>query len=136
MIEGLIDKIIVANVAYALMDMFVLELIISLVFRTNENGLHVNLVVNNTRNTRLYVLAFVFIGVLFFAVSNAFQNPIIKLLATLGWQLYILTIGLFGIVTFWVAKVILGKNWRNPMVVAGLIISVLTFLILVVDYIV
>lgn len=135
-LEYLPDKIILASIAYALIDMFFLELLITMIFRTNQNGLHVNLGINNTRNTKSYALAFVILGMMFFAISNALQNPITNLLLFLGWKLYPVTIGLFGLVTFWVAKIILQKSWKNSMVIGSLIVFSASLITIIVSYLV
>ena len=135
MIE-LISQAFSANITYALLDMFTLEVILTILFKSKESGIDINLGLNNTRNTRLYVIGFVISGVIFFLVSNVLQNPLTSLLMALGWPVHVIALGMFGLVTFWVAKIMLSRSWRNTMVKASLFVIVASVLALVLAWII
>ena len=132
MIE-IISEAFSANLAYALIDMLILEVILTLIFKSRKE-MHLNLGLNDTRNTRLYVIGFVIAGLIFFLISNTLQNPITTLLFALGWKVHVIALGLFGLITFWVSKIMLSRSFKHPMVKASLIVFILCLVIFVGSY--
>src|SRR3989338_3239510 len=121
-----------AALSYALLDIFILEVILTVVFR-NGKDLHFNIGLNDTRNTRAYVIAFGIAGLIFFLVSNTLQNPVTLFLLSFWWRVHVIALGLFGLVTFWVAKIMLSRSWKHSMVKASLIIFVASLVTLIIE---
>lgn len=132
------DEIILnvfANLDLALIDLFILELLIMILFHIDKSG-NVKVTIDwlfgisRSRKTELFVFPFIILGSTYFFVSNYFQDKIMQLfIEFFGYSLIVLFFALLCFVIFFVSYVIVGRVWKFRMCRPYFWISIILFTI-------
>ena len=118
-LEGLVKEIwiFLANINYALID-FIFAEIIGLSIQKRSHF----------KKTEFYVFLMILTGVLFFFLSNTFQNFLISHFVVLKGWLFVLFILILSMNVFILSKIDLGRRWDFRLVWIPLTIIVTTIL--------
>jgi hypothetical protein len=135
---------IIAILNFALVDLIALEMIISLIFVVDKGG-HVKMLVSyltgksEAKDTEWYVFGVIIIGLVYFFLTNLYQDNIIAFLVNIfGWWLLLLFPTLLSFVIFWISKFTTGRDiefrlCKYPLIIFG-VLTLLLIIILVAKY--
>lgn len=133
-----------ANLNLAIIDLVMLEIIMIFIFTVDKGGnvkytLDRLFGISKSKATETYVFSLIAIGVLYFFVSNYFQETVMAfLINTFEFYLILTFIVLLSFSIFWISKFIIGRKftfrlcWIPLLVSIG--IAVLLSLILFIKY--
>ncbi len=127
-----------ANLDLALIDLFFLEILLSLFFHIDKAGnVKVTLDwlfgISKIRVTEFFVFPFILFGLIIFFISNFFQGKItLFLVGYFGYSLIFLFLGLLTFVIFYVSFVIVGRDIKFRLCLPYLIFSAIFFMIVII----
>lgn len=122
---------VLANFSYALVDIIGFEFILSLIFTVKDGKIKFTFDrgMSKYRKTKVFVFVFILAGLIFFNLSNIFQNNITILFASLGWKTIFLFLMLLSFAVFWITKIILNRRWDFRLVIYSIILFLISFTI-------
>ena len=119
---------LVANLIFAGIDLIAYEMILSIIFRVDNNGVKFFFDwlfgLSKYISTIIYILVSICLGIIYYFGSNYFQEDIIQLFVNMKWKVLPLFVGVYSLAAFWLAKINLGRKLSLPVVW----ISLLTFI--------
>ncbi len=124
---------IIANLAYAGIDLVAYELIFTIVFRVKNGRVKFFFDwlfgLSKFVSTTIYAFVTIVLGVIYFFVSGFFQDKVISILTNAQWATIPVLIAIYSFFVFWLAKLTLGRKWRLSIVWISLVIFIISFIV-------
>jgi len=138
-----IEGIAIAN--FAVIDLIFLEIFLSVLFVVDKKGniksrLDTLSGLSQYIPTYLYVLVFMGVGLIYFFITELFQDFFINLMVQyIGYPLILSCLALLSFSVFWICKIILGRKFRFHLCLLSfifwLLFSLLFLLFFVLKYV-
>ena len=109
---------ILATLVFAVGDFIFVEIVAYLI---EDNS--------DFKKSEYFVFGILCFSLLFFYISNLFQDLIVNFLSSFTWWLIPMLIISLGFSILFLAKWVLGRKWSFRLVIIPLIVIILTFLI-------
>ena len=122
----------------ALLDLIVLEIILSLIFEIDDRG-NIRYVFKKFFRKKekgsiwTYIITLIALGIAYFFFANSYQDAIVDFFINyFGYYLLLLLISVASLVIFWIAKFFIGMKIKSPIV----LVPLLAFIISTIDLII
>jgi len=111
-----------ASLVYAFLDFIFFEIIMLSTFKLTKNNAIKIRWDNKIKKSEYYVFGAILLALIYFYISNNFQEMIIFKLQLLKVWLFLIVILLFLISVFILARFVLDRDWKFRLVIIPLII--------------
>ena len=122
----------------ALLDLIVLEIILSLIFEIDDKGNIKYVFKKFFRKSKpgskwAYIITLIVLGIGYFFFANSYQDTIVEfLIGYFGYYLLLLLISVASLVVFWIAKLFIGMKFKSGLVLVTLLAFIISTLDLVI----